>query len=103
MFGDVNLRKSDKWNYKAVRAKRERELIKRLGGKDNVAVQQYMNLWDDVVDMNEDILRMSDDAIWKNERIRQSMKFDITGLKSGDPITFGRYEEFLPDGTKNPK
>ena len=103
MFGDVNLRKSDKWNYKAVRAKRERELIKRLGGKDNVAVQQYMNLWDDVVDMNEDILRMSDDAIWKNERIRQSMNFDITGLKSGDPITFDRYEEFLADGKKNPK
>ena len=71
LFGEVNLRKSNKWNYKAVRAKRERELIKRLGGKDNVAVQQYMNLWDDVVDMNEDILEMSEDAIWKNQRIRQ--------------------------------
>ena len=92
MFGDVNLRKSDKWNYKAVRAKRERELIKRLGGKDNVAVQQYMNLWDDVVDMNEDILRMSDDAIWKNERIRQSMNLDVTGLKAGEGINFDRYK-----------
>ena len=92
LFGKVNLRKSNKWNYKAVRAKRERELIKRLGGKDNVAVQQYMKLWDDVVDMNEDILEMSDDAIWKNQRIRQSMNLDVTGLKIGDAITFDKYK-----------
>ena len=92
LFGKGNLRKSNKWNYKAVRAKRERELIKRLGGKDNVAVQQYMKLWDDVVDMNEDILEMSDDAIWKNQRIRQSMNLDVTGLKIGDAITFDKYK-----------
>ena len=92
LFGKVNLRKSNKWNYKAVRAKRERELIKRLGGKDNVAVQQYMKPWDDVVDMNEDILEMSDDAIWKNQRIRQSMNLDVTGLKIGDAITFDKYK-----------
>ena len=37
--------------------------------------------------LNEDILEMSDDAIWKNERIRQSMNLDVTGLKTGDVIT----------------
>ena len=92
LIGKANLRQSNKWNYKKVRAERERELIKRLGGKDNVAVQQYMKLWDDVVDMNEDILEMSDDAIWKNERIRQSMNLDVTGLKSGKGINFDRYK-----------
>jgi hypothetical protein len=92
MFGNVNLRKSDKWNYKTVRAKREAELAKRLGGKKNPAFLQYMDLWEDIVDMNEDILRMSDDAIWKNERIRQSMNLDVTGLKVGDPINFDRYK-----------
>ena len=92
LIGKANLRQSNKWNYKKVRAKRERELIKRLGGKDNVAVQQYMKLWDDVVDMNEDILEMSDDAIWKNERIRQSMNLDVTGLKSEKGINFDRYK-----------
>lgn len=51
-----------------------------------------MKLWDDVVDMNEDILEMSDDAIWKNERIRQSMNLDVTGLKSGKGINFDRYK-----------
>ena len=100
LIGEANLRQSNKWNYKKVRAERERELIKRLGGKDNVAVQQYMKLWDDVVDMNEDILEMSDDAIWKNERIRRSMNLDVTGLKSGKGINFDRYknlskEEFV--------
>ena len=92
LIGKANLRQSNKWNYKKVRAERERELIKRLGGKDNVAVQQYMKLWDDVVDMNEDILEMSDDAIWKNERIRQSMNLDVTGLKSEKGINFDRYK-----------
>jgi hypothetical protein len=103
MFGNVNLRESNKWNYKKVRAKREAELAKRLGGKDNPAFLQYMDLWEDIIDMNEDVLKMSDDAIWKNERIRQSMNLDVTGLKSGDPITVDRYEEFLADGKKNPK
>jgi len=92
LIGEANLRQSNKWNYKKVRAQRERELIKRLGGKDNVAVQQYMKLWDDVVDMNEDILEMSDDAIWKNERIRQSMNLDVTGLKAGEGINFDKYK-----------
>ena len=31
------------------------------------------------------------------------MNLDVTGLKSGDPITVDRYEEFLADGKKNPK
>ena len=92
LMGKVNLRKSNKWNYHANRAKREAELAKRLGGKKNPAFLQYMDLWEDIVDMNEDILRMSDDAIWKNERIRQSMNLDATGLKVGDPINFDRYK-----------
>ena len=92
MFGKVNLRLSNKWNYKKVRAKREAELAKRLGGKDNPAFLQYMDLWEDIIDMNEDVLRMSDDAIWKNERIRQSMNLDVTGLKAGEGINFDRYK-----------
>ena len=92
MFGKVNLRKSDKWNYKKVRSKREAELAKRLGGKNNPAFLQYMDLWEDIVDANEDILRMSDDAIFNNPRIKMAMNVDVTGLKVGDPINFDRYK-----------
>ena len=91
MFGGVNLRKSDKWNYKRTRAKREAELAKRLGGKNNPAFLQYMDLWEDIVDANEDILRMSDDAIYKNPRIKMAMNVDVTGLKIDKPLNFDKY------------
>ena len=92
MFGNVNLRKSDKWNYKKVRAKREAELAKRLGGKNNPAFLQYMDLWEDIVDANEDILRMSDDAIFNNPRIKMAMNVDVTGLTIDEPLNFDKYK-----------
>jgi hypothetical protein len=92
MFGNVNLRKSDKWNYKAIRAKREAELAKRLGGKNNPAFLQYMDLWEDIVDANEDILRMSDDAIFNNPRIKMAMNVDVTGLTIDEPLNFDKYK-----------
>jgi hypothetical protein len=102
-FGSINEWKSDKWNYKKERAKTEKMLEKRLGGKNSKAFKQYMNLWDDIAEMNNEILSMTDDQIYNNPRMRAAMNIDVTGLKSGDALIYDKYEEFLPDGTKNPE
>ena len=91
-FGSVNEWKSDKWNYKKERAKTEKMLEKRLGGKNSPAFKQYMNLWDDIAEMNNEILNMTDDQIYNNPRMRASMNLDVTGLKSGDELRFDKYE-----------
>ena len=91
-FGSVNEWKSNKWNYKKERAKTEKMLEKRLGGKNSTSFRQYMNLWDDIAEMNNEILNMTDDQIYNNPRMRASMNLDVTGLKSGDELRFDKYE-----------
>ena len=101
-IGDINKPLGKKYNYKAVRAQRIRELksmLKKMpGGEKTLA--QTIKVMDQIWDKNDEILKMTDDEIWNNKKFRDAMNLDVTGLKKGKGINFNRYadlskEEFV--------
>jgi len=91
--------KPEQW--KKVRAKRKRDLIKRVGTK---TAAQTLALEDHIIAKNADILKMTDDEIWNNKKIQNAMNLDVKDLKKNGTLKFDRYTEFLADGkTKNPR
>ena len=42
---------------------------------------------------NQDILKMSDDAIWGNKKYQDAMRLDVKALKTGEGLKFDRYQD----------
>ena len=47
----------------------------------------------DIKLMNDDVLAMSDEAIWKNKRFQDAMRLDVTALKNDGALKFDRYKD----------
>ena len=91
--------KPEQW--KKVRAQRVKELVKRVG-VDTAA--QTLSLEKQILAKNADILKMTDNGIWNNKKIKKAMNLDVKDLKKNGTLKFDRYTEFLADGkTKNPR
>ena len=98
-IGDINIAKGGKYNYKAVRAQRIRELTSMLkkmpGGEKTLA--QTIKVMDQIWDKNNEILKMTDNEIWNNKKFRDAMNLDVTGLKTGKGINFNRYKHLTKE------
>ena len=46
----------------------------------------------DIAAENKSILKMSDDAIWKNKKYQDAMRLNVKALKTGEGLKFDRYQ-----------
>ena len=94
LMKSANIDKGGKYNYQKVRAKTIKEMEKVLkkmpGGKETL--NQTVGLMDKINDQNKIILKMSDKEILSNKKLIDSMKLDVTELKTSNPrLNFNRY------------
>ena len=77
--------------------KRRLEIIKDLkkywksqkGGE--LILKQMDKKLADIAAENKSILKMSDDAIWKNKKYQDAMRLNVKALKTGEGLKFDRY------------
>ena len=79
--------KPEQW--KKVRAQRVKELVKRVG-VDTAA--QTLSLEKQILAKNADILKMTDNGIWNNKKIKKAMNLDVKDLKKNGTLKFDRYK-----------
>ena len=95
-----NIDKGGKYNYQKVRAKTIKEMEKVLkkmpGGK--TTLDQTISLMDKINAQNKTIARMTDKEILGNKKLIDSMRLDVTELKTSKPmLKFDRYKDFTDE------
>jgi len=95
-----NIDKGGKYNYQKVRAKTIKEMEKVLkkmpGGK--TTLDQTISLMDKINTQNKTIASMTDKEILGNKKLIDSMRLDVTELKTSKPmLKFDRYKDFTDE------
>ena len=78
--------------------KRREKIIKELrqhwkGQKGGELILKQMDKkLADIAAENKSILKMSDDAIWKNKKYQDAMRLNVKALKTGEGLKFDRYQ-----------
>jgi len=95
-----NIDKGGKYNYQKVRAKTIKEMEKVLkkmpGGK--TTLDQTILLMDKINAQNKTIASMTDKEILGNKKLIDSMRLDVTELKTSKPmLKFDRYKDFTDE------
>jgi len=95
-----NIDKGGKYSYQKVRAKTIKEMEKVLkkmpGGK--TTLDQTISLMDKINAQNKTIASMTDKEILGNKKLIDSMRLDVTELKTSKPmLKFDRYKDFTDE------
>ena len=96
----ANIDKGGKYNYQKVRAKyiaeMEKNLKKMPGGQKTL--DQTLSLMDKINDQNKLVAELTDEEILSNKKLINSMKLDVTELKTSKPrLKFDRYKDLTDE------
>ena len=77
------------------RLKIEKELRQYWKGQKggDLILKQLDKKLADIAAENKSILKMSDDAIWKNKKYQDAMRLNVKALKTGEGLKFDRYQD----------
>jgi len=96
----ANIDKGGKYNYQKVRAKyiaeMEKTLKKMPGGQKTL--DQTLSLMDKINAQNKVVAELTDEEILSNKKLIDSMRLDVTELKTSNPrLKFDRYKDFTDE------
>jgi len=96
----ANIDKGGKYNYQKVRAKyiaeMEKNLLKMPGGQKTL--NQTLALMDKINAQNKIVAELTDEEILNNKKLINSMRLDVTELKTSNPrLKFDRYKDFTDE------